>query len=114
MLLLQLWRLSPLFQSVAWAPGIVAIPLSAMSGEPDPPTIISDSICDFLTDPGFQRRTLTAIQKREYIQAVQCLQKLPATTSYKGVKTRFDDFQALHMSSADKVHLVVSVYDRIT
>ena len=50
---------------------------------------------------------MTTTQKYKYISAVKCLQRLPATSSFAGVKTRFDDFQALHISLSRKVHLVV-------
>jgi len=51
-------------------------------------------------------RTLTSKQKAQYIGAVKCLQKLPAKSPFKSVKTRFDDFQGLHINLTDEIHLV--------
>ncbi|KAF9464005.1 hypothetical protein BDZ94DRAFT_1191837 [Collybia nuda] len=51
-------------------------------------------------------RNLTSYQQRQYTDAVKCMQCLPATTSFKAVNTRFDDFQALHINLAPEIHLV--------
>ncbi|KAJ6504088.1 tyrosinase, partial [Mycena vitilis] len=52
-------------------------------------------------------RALTNVQKSDYIIAVQCLQRLPSTTSnLRGAMTRFDDFQAIHVVLSEAVHLV--------
>ncbi|KAF8055434.1 tyrosinase [Lyophyllum atratum] len=51
-------------------------------------------------------RTLNTHEKMAYIEAVQCLQRLPAITHFPGVKTRYDDFQALHINLTERVHLV--------
>ncbi|KAJ7705510.1 monooxygenase [Mycena rosella] len=52
------------------------------------------------------RRVLSDVQKMEYIAAVQCLQRLPGVSNLPGARTRFDDFQALHVRLAEQVHLV--------
>ncbi|KAJ6551281.1 hypothetical protein B0H19DRAFT_1263951 [Mycena capillaripes] len=52
-------------------------------------------------------RVLSNIQKLDYITAVQCLQRLPSITSnLRGARTRFDDFQAIHVVLSEEVHLV--------
>ncbi|KAJ7472390.1 tyrosinase [Mycena galericulata] len=52
------------------------------------------------------RRVLSNAQKSEYITAVQCLQRLPGISNLKGAKTRYDDFQAMHVAMSEEVHLV--------
>ncbi|KAJ7088705.1 tyrosinase [Mycena epipterygia] len=49
---------------------------------------------------------LSNTQKLEYITAVQCLQRLPGISDLQGAKTRFDDFQGLHVVLSEDVHLV--------
>ncbi|KAJ7176749.1 tyrosinase [Mycena filopes] len=56
--------------------------------------------------PFTNRRVLNNSQKLDYITAVQCLQRLPTATHLGGAKTRFDDFQAVHVVLATQVHLV--------
>ncbi|KAJ7318949.1 tyrosinase, partial [Mycena albidolilacea] len=52
-------------------------------------------------------RVLSNAQKSDYITAVQCLQRLPSiSNNLRGAKTRFDDFQAVHVVLSEKVHLV--------
>ncbi|KAJ7621286.1 tyrosinase, partial [Roridomyces roridus] len=52
-------------------------------------------------------RDLSNEQKSEFITAVQCLQRLPGKSNgHQGAKTRFDDFQALHVLMSQKVHLL--------
>ncbi|GLB38100.1 putative tyrosinase central domain-containing protein [Lyophyllum shimeji] len=51
-------------------------------------------------------RTLDTYQKKDYIKAVQCMQRLPPVTSFRTVNSHFDDFQALHINLTDRVHLV--------
>nr|AIO05492.1 tyrosinase [Hypsizygus marmoreus] len=51
-------------------------------------------------------RSLCSAQRRHYINAVYCLQRLPAVPAFPGAKTRYDDFQALHINLSDGVHTV--------
>ncbi|KAF8905207.1 tyrosinase [Gymnopilus junonius] len=51
-------------------------------------------------------RTLNDSEKAEYIRAVKCTQSLPNITSFAGVQNRFDDFQAVHINTADLIHYV--------
>jgi hypothetical protein len=56
------------------------------------------------------RRTLNDTEKTDYISAVKCLQSRPAfePRAISAIQSRFDDFQALHIEVADRVHLTVS------
>ncbi|PPQ80872.1 hypothetical protein CVT25_001881 [Psilocybe cyanescens] len=49
-------------------------------------------------------RTLSDAHKAEYIRAVKCTRTLPKITSYRGVQSRFDDFQAVHIHTAASIH----------
>ena len=57
-----------------------------------------------------RRRTLDDVEKNRYITAVKCMQSLPALYDQgEVVRTRFDEFQALHIEVADRVHATVSL-----
>ena len=65
------------------------------------------------------RRTLNDTEKTDYISAVKCLQSRPAfePRAISAIQSRFDDFQALHIQVADRVHLTVSTnkfYDALS
>ena len=57
-----------------------------------------------------RRRTLADAEKASYITAVKCMQSLPALHDHgEAVRTRFDEFQSLHIEVADRVHATVSL-----
>ncbi|KAG6907932.1 hypothetical protein DXG01_006862 [Tephrocybe rancida] len=52
-------------------------------------------------------RSMGPPTRSEYLKAVQCLQRLKSTAAaLPGTRTRFDDFQAYHISVTTKVHEV--------
>ncbi|KAF9052157.1 hypothetical protein BJ165DRAFT_1340679, partial [Panaeolus papilionaceus] len=51
-------------------------------------------------------RSLSREHQQEYIRAIKCSHSLTNRTSYHGVQTRLDDFQAVHIYNADEVHHV--------
>lgn len=57
----------------------------------------------------YHRRALTKKEQLDYLAAVQCLQQKPAKTGslYPGVKSRYDDFQAVHIAMTERIHFVV-------
>jgi len=60
-------------------------------------------------DAGPSRRALSNDEKKDYIDAVKCLQSRPAlNTSLPASWTRFDEFQAYHIKLAYQIHFVVS------
>ena len=49
--------------------------------------------------------------RKQYIEAVQCLQKKPplsSNTDVPGARSRFDDFSAVHIAQAPFIHFNVS------
>jgi len=56
-----------------------------------------------LTAP--KRNDLSIHERKEYIDAVLCLQKLPSkAVNVPGTKNRFDDFVATHMTQVNTIH----------
>ncbi|KAK8055239.1 hypothetical protein PG993_000466 [Apiospora rasikravindrae] len=53
-------------------------------------------------------RALSSEQQQSYIDAVKCMQSTSGKTAelYSGVKSLYDDFQALHISQTDNIHWV--------
>lgn len=58
---------------------------------------------------------LCASEKREYIDAVLCLQSLPALSGSfaPGAQSRYDDFVAMHINLTLVIHATVRVYEGI-
>ena len=56
------------------------------------------------------RRNLTKAERLAYIKAFKCLQSKPARfqSLYPGSRSRYDDYQALHISMTEKIHFTVS------
>lgn len=55
------------------------------------------------------RRALSDKEKKCYINAVKCMQTLPArNTSRPQSWTRFDEFQSTHIGLAPNIHYVVT------
>ncbi|KAJ7322964.1 tyrosinase [Mycena albidolilacea] len=52
------------------------------------------------------RRDLTSQQKIRFLGAVKCLQTLPARGLFTAARTRFDDFQAVHIDLTDEINFV--------
>lgn len=53
----------------------------------------------------------TTVEKKDYINAVLCLQKKPAltpTSLIPGVRTRYDDFVGTHINQTNSIHNTVS------
>ena len=66
-----------------------------------------------VADKNANRRKLTADERKDYIDAVLCLQDHPAITKEQFADddrfnpiNRYDDYQAVHSSQADKIHFV--------
>lgn len=55
------------------------------------------------------RRDISESGRLDYINAVKCLQSTPARTGdiHAGAKSRYDDFQALHIDQTDYIHFCV-------
>lgn len=55
---------------------------------------------------------MTQSDQLDYINAVKCLRSKPALTAdtYEGAKSRYDDFQAVHIDNTDFIHWCVSRY----
>lgn len=55
-------------------------------------------------------RQLSLKQRLDYISAIKCLMSLPSEGNdlWPGAKTRYDDFQGLHIYVTEQVHFNVS------
>lgn len=53
------------------------------------------------------RHTLSDVEKKAYIDAELCLMSKPATLGIRGSKTKFDEFQAVHVLKMEIAHFTV-------
>lgn len=79
--------------------------LSARSGKSS--TAFTAPIARSHADDIFSRRALSESQQKSYIDAVLCLQDIPAKSGFDAAKNRFDDFQAIHSNQTPAIHWVV-------
>ncbi|ORY55906.1 uncharacterized protein BCR38DRAFT_528749 [Pseudomassariella vexata] len=65
-----------------------------------------------LAQIGAGLRSLSLDQRLDFLDAVQCLQSKPAKTEtlFAGAKSRYDDFQALHIIQTEDVHFCGSFF----
>lgn len=65
--------------------------------------------CSYCFEPlhtyNYQRHSLSKRERRDYIDAVHCLRKKPSLyNEITGCKSRYDDFQVLHIKQTFIVH----------
>lgn len=58
----------------------------------------------------YEWRQLSLEQRSSYIDAIKCLMSLPSEGNdlWPGAKTRYDDFQGMHIYVTEQVHFNVS------
>ncbi|KAH8657993.1 hypothetical protein BX600DRAFT_468500 [Xylariales sp. PMI_506] len=99
-------------QLTSLAPALLALSHASLSAALPSPTDAALTARDTssCTSPTVRKewRTLTNPEKLDFISAVKCLQALPPQTDnlYAGALSRYDDFQALHISQTDFIHWV--------
>jgi tyrosinase len=54
------------------------------------------------------RHTLSNTEKKAYLDAELCLMKTPGTLGLRGARTKFDEFQSIHVYQSEIAHFVVS------
>jgi len=70
----------------------------------------SRSAVDWLADFPLRRGAFSKRERKNYINAVLCLQTLPSKLDPKlfpGAKTRYDDFVGVHINQTMSIHLTV-------
>ena len=104
-----------------WAVTLFHVPVLAEYGETNhkcKDLLQRREWCDLLIDFGLHfylltvcgRRKLNNTEKANYIKSVKCLQaRPPLHQNITAVQTRFDEFQALHIDVADRVHTTVNL-----
>ncbi|KAJ4348598.1 uncharacterized protein N0V89_009976 [Didymosphaeria variabile] len=84
---------------LAWT---LALPFFAEAA----PTLATTSEACTIKNQRKAWHTLTRIEKLAYITAEKCLMTLPAKLGLKGPRTRFDEFQKVHVLATESVHFV--------
>ncbi|PMD60640.1 Di-copper centre-containing protein [Hyaloscypha bicolor E] len=55
---------------------------------------------------------MSSLLQLEYLDAVLCMMELPSITPFNGIKSRSDDFQALHVALSYRIHWVIGYFDQ--
>jgi hypothetical protein len=70
--------------------------------------MVSSYASGYLIPSDFRRSTFSTAEKKAYINAVQCLAKLPPKTTKEvcpGCRNRYDDFVATHIQQSFNIHV---------
>ena len=73
------------------------------------------NIYEFQPSNMWNRRDLSLAARKEFTDAVTCLQSLPTNISadvkktFQGVQSRYDEFVATHINLTQYIHVTVSV-----
>lgn len=59
-----------------------------------------------ITSIGPNRHSLSTAERQAYIDAELCLMSKPGTLGLRGGRTKFDEFQSIHVSQAEIAHFV--------
>jgi hypothetical protein len=68
---------------------------------------------DYRADFQLCRGALSTQERKDYINAVLCLQKLPSRLDpekFPGARTRYDDFVGVHINQTLSIHITVRIF----